>query len=173
MQYVQAGRQFVIPPEWTRYHAKYLAPFSPLGSAGLQSQGTLFLHERRSPSGNRRLVSVDLRISWGPESTAVDVEKRAIVPGGWRSEPKETWGGPPAGDVNTTNLVGQRQHLLNVPYGKTLKVIAGRPDPSDASHFTIDYEIDGRSETIDGRLNDDDSVDLKLRNAADAIRPRH
>jgi hypothetical protein len=37
----------------------------------------------------------------------------------------------------------------------------GQPDPADASHFTFDYDLDGRRGTIHGRLKDDGSVELK------------
>ena len=160
--------KYVIPPAWTTFHPKYVEPFSPLQSGGLQSHGTLFLHERRSPAGNRRLVTVELNTSWGKSGTWIAMDTRAIIPGTFRTEPKETWGGPPATDLTSTNLVGRRvDMLMDVPYGKALKLFAGHPDPTDVSHFTIDYEIDRRRETIDGRLGDDDSVAMSLRNPAD------
>jgi hypothetical protein len=38
---------------------------------------------------------------------------------------------------------------------------AGKPDPADASRFTIDYDIDGKPGTIHGQLRDDGSLELK------------
>ena len=38
---------------------------------------------------------------------------------------------------------------------------AGQHDPADPAHFTFDYDHDGRRGTIDGRLKDDGSVELK------------
>ena len=36
-------------------------------------------------------------------------------------------------------------------------------DSADPSHFTIRYEMWGKSDVLDGRLNDDDSVTLEPR----------
>jgi hypothetical protein len=38
---------------------------------------------------------------------------------------------------------------------------AGQPDPADASHFTIGYDLDGRRGAIDGRLKDNGRVEFK------------
>lgn len=40
---------------------------------------------------------------------------------------------------------------------------AGQPDSADPSHFTIDYDLDGKRGTIDGRLKDDGTVSLEPR----------
>ena len=42
-----------------------------------------------------------------------------------------------------------------VDYGSKLRLFAGQPDAQDESRFTIDYELDGRRGTIDGRLRND------------------
>jgi hypothetical protein len=157
-------------PAWETFQGRHVAPYGPLRDDALQSQGTLFLGERRSPAGNRRLVAVDLRLSWNNKGWWATVEKRAVVPGTLRTEPRETWGGPPAADLTTTNLVGQRDDLFILDWTRKFKLYAGRPDLADPSHFTIDYELDGRRETIDGWLRDDDAVDLKLRNPDDGLR---
>ena len=47
--------------------------------------------------------------------------------------------------------------------GDGTRVLAGVPDPADASHFTIDYVHNNLAGTIDGWLNDDDSVTLAPR----------
>ena len=39
-------------------------------------------------------------------------------------------------------------------------IYAGRPDPADPSHFTIDYELDDQRGTIDGWLQADQRVEL-------------
>lgn len=157
-------------PAWQTFQERHVEPHGPLQSGGLQSQGTLFVGERRSPADNRRLVAVDLRMSWNNRNWYATVEKRAVVPGTLRTEPRETWGGPPAADLTSTNLVGQREDLFIFDWNRKVKLFAGRPDPADPSHFTIDYELDGRHGTIDGWLRDDDAVDLKLRNPDDGLR---
>lgn len=48
---------------------------------------------------------------------------------------------------------------LNFGRGKQVRVYNGQPDPSDPSHFTIGYKVDGQRGTIDGRLADHDKPD--------------
>jgi hypothetical protein len=43
------------------------------------------------------------------------------------------------------------------------RLYAGQPDPKDASHFTIDYEISGVRGTVDGWLQPDDTVKMQIR----------
>jgi hypothetical protein len=52
--------------------------------------------------------------------------------------------------------------LPRTPLGK-LKFWAGQPDPTDESHFTIDFETHKRRGTIDGWLMPDDTLKLQLR----------
>jgi len=46
------------------------------------------------------------------------------------------------------------------------RLYAGQLDPIDESHFTIRYELDGKSGVIDGWLMPDDSVKLQNRGGA-------
>jgi hypothetical protein len=46
------------------------------------------------------------------------------------------------------------------------RIYAGRVDPTDPSHFTIDYELDDQRGTIDGRMREDDQVELRPRGGA-------
>jgi len=163
-------RQPNVPPAWQNYHARHVAPFSSIPNSSIQSQGTLFLHERRSLGGFRKLVAVELRVVWHEKGTTFQAAKRAIEPGTLRRDPRETWGGPTFPDPSKTNLVGQMQPLFQADYGSAVRFFPGVPDPADPSRFTIDYQIGDRRETIDGYLDDDDSVTLKLRNADDAKR---
>jgi hypothetical protein len=43
---------------------------------------------------------------------------------------------------------------VQIDYGNKLRVMAGQADPSDPSHFTIAYQLDGRGGTIDGWMKD-------------------
>jgi len=42
--------------------------------------------------------------------------------------------------------------------GHQLRLFGGSPDPADASHFTIPYELDGQPGVIDGWLGSDSLV---------------
>jgi hypothetical protein len=108
----------------------------------------LFLHERRSKAGVRRLIVVrrtppGQRMSWDiPMSFNISL----IEPAGLSGIPVARYSYYPDavpshfGDGSTN--------------GPLLRFFAGQPDPADESHFTIDYEVDGERGTIDGWLRD-------------------
>ena len=52
---------------------------------------------------------------------------------------------------------------LYIAEGDRFRVIEGRADPADASHFTIYYVHNDVPGTIDGWLNDDETVTLAPR----------
>jgi hypothetical protein len=113
---------------------------------GVHEQGggtKAFLHERRTPRGERRLVVVEFfPFSWTP------VVAQAI----------ET--SPLAGRAEVRGYLHSELFLDPQSPPRSLRIFAGQPDPADASRFTIVYEWDGRRGTIDGRLNDDDTIVL-------------
>lgn len=44
-----------------------------------------------------------------------------------------------------------------------MRLFAGQTDPQDDSHFTFVCEVDGDQHVFDGRLQDDDTVELRAR----------
>jgi hypothetical protein len=42
------------------------------------------------------------------------------------------------------------------PKEYNLRILAGQRDPKDPTHFTVDYDVGGVKNTIDGWLTDDD-----------------
>lgn len=53
---------------------------------------------------------------------------------------------------------------LSDPSTKGLRFYAGQVAANDAGHFTIRYELEGKSGVIDGRLNDaEDDVKVTVR----------
>jgi len=147
----------------------------------------VFFHGRKSASGNERLVIVsmsgsinypngyDMTSAWDAE-----VEKKQVfTAAALHLEAGE--------DLMSIPLTGSRLELhpssamlkmplhwtpsptpeqpgrVRIDYKDQLRIFAGQPDPTDASHFTIAYELDGVPGTIDGWLFDDDSVRLKPR----------
>jgi hypothetical protein len=136
-----------LPPEWRSRPAG-------IGSMG-SSDGIVFLHARTSPGGNQRLVVVQCNagrrpIMSRPESFLPTVEfgVHAVRLGTLRQPPANARSSS-TGEVelNTTRF----------------RLFAGQPDPADSSHFTIDYEADRVRGTIDGWLQDDDTIILKPR----------
>jgi hypothetical protein len=106
----------------------------------------VFLHERISPAGHRRLVCIwnvpqnlgpapDLCFSvcvWSPATLFSETTPRT-EPYGSQIPPRY----PPA---------------------PVARIFAGQPDPADSSHFTIHYQMWGRDDILDGWLQDDDSI---------------
>ena len=107
---------------------------------------SLFLHERTSPAGHVHLVGVGIDPSGGAPST----RPRGVV---WYRFP---------GDRCPTLRYAYELGTV-APRPGRIKIFAGQPDPSDPSHFTISYELDGKPKTIDGWLNDDDTVRFNRR----------
>lgn len=105
--------------------------------------GYAFVHSRTSPGGLTRLVTVGGGSSaFGPKGRTFGLHGKCLEP--------RTPAQPP---------MSVRQHSpaidLRLRSNNRLRLFAGQPDPADASHFTIRYEIDGEAGTIDGWLRDD------------------
>ena len=137
---------------------------------------TLFLHRRTSPGGANRLVVVEGKKYFyqippeygdrGPETyhmlalNAYVVEPDNVHPEGMELNPGH---GPIFG---TLLHIDDRRFEM----GDAVRcvVFGGRHDESDASHFTIGYAMDGARGTIDGWLEDGDSVRLRVRDGSAA-----
>jgi hypothetical protein len=127
----------MFPDFWRRYPCYE-------GSAG--PCVPLFLHERTAPTGERRLVQVDLEVEWNGS---------LIEPGKYR---RYTIG---QGVYTLATWTNDRTGLLLFKYGsrggqilpKGTRFFSGQPDPLDASRFFIKFEMDGRAGTVEGRLD--------------------
>jgi hypothetical protein len=130
----------LVPEEWTRFYELLSPP-------GQFSMGTVFLHERIAPNGNRRLVGVDVSSMADSSLQFTFLYPRAFVPGTAFSAP-----------ANCSHVSGGWIHFF-----ESDKYYAGQVDDSDKSHFTLRL-LRGQSETIiDGWLKDDDLVLLEAR----------
>lgn len=135
-----------VSPNWQRL-------YTALSPPGFNSCGTAFLHECRTPNGARVLVAVDYLHATALNDHRMVTFQVRVFSRGWMYE-------LPTGlyDVD-----------LQVPVAvfpdkpMQLTIFAGQPDPADASHFTIPYEIDGVSGMIDGWVRNSGSVDLEDR----------
>jgi hypothetical protein len=158
-----------IPPCWQSFEAIALKS-RPLAKRAMSRRGTggtaatIFLHERTSPAGHRRLISV----SYFPETAefqpafipGFDYDTQVLSPANWTQSVGETFRGY-AFDVMSG-------YPLHPPL---IRVYAGQPDPNDPAHFTIRYQMWGQEDLLDGRLLDDDQVTLKPRKLP--REPRH
>ncbi len=143
---------------------------------------TVFLHERRTPSGQSRLVWASLQAKAGFRGGQISVpigghvaENRAVkqmyvmlglgtrvlghpTPG---AAATKLW----SHRLNINQPEDRRWYVENRPRdtsapvpGPTLRIFAGRADPNDTTHFAIDYALDGKPGTIDAWLGDDDRI---------------
>jgi hypothetical protein len=144
------------------------------------SSHVLFLHERKTPSGEPILVCsrIDVQeVVQTREGVAVMRARKLqtylcepfpmqIHSGTFWShelfyhEPPERWYRyEPAAASGATSAgapVGAR--LPNVRQGDIMRFLAGRADPRDATHFTIDYTLNGKAGVIDGWVTGDRRV---------------
>jgi hypothetical protein len=129
------------PAEW--------AELNHLLGTPLASSGTIFLHERRAKDGRSLLVGVDLAQIRREQPLVVNVAVRVIARGGPLRPPR-------------TVALRVVAVALDATAGN-LTMQAGRPDPADASHFTIEYTVADRANVIDGWLLDGGEVKLEPR----------
>lgn len=128
-------------------------------------RGVLFMHERISPGGNRRLVVIRYLANASgtrPESfLGYNFDPRVFIPGNLSvpaiAVPR---------DITPGGLSSDASPL------PPLKIFAGQPDANDASRFTIRFLADGAERVVDGELDDQDRITLTLRPLNPAQRAR-
>lgn len=130
--------------------------FDRLAGTGAATGIPVFLHERRSTTGARRLVVVQHPGSWTPAGAAsLPPLVMLIEPASLRESPK----------VRPALVECTAEGVLLPSFDGTdrLRVFAGQADPHDMSHFTIAYELNGQPGRIDGWLRGDgDRLELKV-----------
>jgi hypothetical protein len=133
---------YLVPDAWRQLNAA-------IGQQ-IQAWGTLFLHERATPTSKRRLlVGVDIA-GWSRGGPLVLFARvRTISPAVPMRLPVEAKVDHPSVHLSATE--------------GTLRLFAGQPDAGDASHFTIDYVLGEQRGVIDGWLKEDGSVVLEKR----------
>jgi hypothetical protein len=143
-----------VPKCWTRFGALAGPGYQPW--PGQPYGAIVFLHERTSPAGNRRLVVVryfpEARSFTGQFFPGFNYEARAIIPATLKQPPSYTSFGFAYSIASGTPRVPPN-----------VRMYSGLADPNDASHFTIRYEMWGMSDVLDGYLDDRDVVTLKPR----------
>jgi hypothetical protein len=148
------GAALLPTPVWDAYSATLsgivrpaLPPVAPI----------IFLHERTSPAGQRRLVVVQVGRATGQPDNFIYFHPYVD--------------GSASAAVSMSSPLGSTTLLVHPASGprllemfrtptETTALYAGQIDANDPSHFTIDYLLNNRMETIDGWLNDDDTVSL-------------
>jgi hypothetical protein len=137
------------------------APEFYLELHGTTSANTLvFMHEAMGPTGRRRLVrAIRGSVYPTPYSRRSGVYLRA--------------GSIPIDQIPSGPRLGTSKPSIYIPLApqEIMRIYAGQPDPHDLAHFTIKYEIDNVPGVIDGRLEADDTVTLKILSGPAATRP--
>jgi hypothetical protein len=106
----------------------------------------LFLHERTTPGGMKRLVAVrwphfDLTAPSGKSILGIDTNVIGLFKGDYRIL---------KGNYRQMNMTG-------IADPGEIRLFAGQADPSDASKFSIPFEARGRKGWIDGQFVDGQS----------------
>ena len=141
---------------WERFSRLALPP-----RAG-RMDATLFLHERRNSRGEPRLILIsDGSPRWAEEGPRAPETRRQFRCWSMVIRPATVFSDPIVAD----------ERMLYVdagPYAPTdrLQWIAGQIDACDPAHFTMVYRQNGMPFTMDGFLNDDDTITLQRRRRA-------
>jgi hypothetical protein len=156
---------------WYRGHPKYFSPAcwenlkSDLGWGGVAyapgscDSNVLFLHERTSPAGHRRLVAIESQDGFMNAATFVD----SSIP--WKS-PIQAW----YSQSNTGPVLAIVSRLSDFGWAPpTDGLEVGEADPNDKAYFTLRFSIREIPGTIDGYLRDDDTVALRVRDSASLV----
>jgi hypothetical protein len=140
--------------------------FAALANGSTWASGqnpVLFMHERTAPSGYRYLIILrgadilEHTLNVGQLSAYPD----SFKPGDWQSLPVPTDPGHSREDF----------YPLWLPAPTRLRIYAGQVDAKKADHFTIRYEEEGRTKTVDGFV-DDAPVDDRLEPGVRQVRVR-
>src|SRR5439155_14930763 len=151
-----ASRYRVNDPVWTRTE-DLLVPGLP-NSRGFV---TLFLHERRTPAGRRRVVLVNLLVTRGSRSGVVAaIEIRFFEPG-TLLHPEFREHRARQDRMRQSAHLGLETTLGYSPWGSDLKLFAGQPDPTNPSRFSIGYVHNGVRGAFIFDVRDDESVDIR------------
>ena len=131
---------YLVPERWRQLNAE-------LGQQ-IQSWGTLFLHERRTPASNKpRLVGVDIA-GWSRGGPVILFAR------------VRTFSPPAPFRLPQEEKVDHPSVRLSAAEG-VVRILAGQADPNDPSHFTIDFAVGDQRGMLDGWLKEDGSVVLE------------
>jgi len=148
-----------VPPPWAG---------SPAWHGPPHARAVLYLHERRSPGGNRRLVAIQFLGKWagtddGRYKPVWTVNPVVTVPSAARPFSSTPQPAPAPANSRFRDPMAGIVWVARPFLERRVRFFAGQSDPADPSHFTVGFEADGRKGTIDGWLRDDDKVQLRVR----------
>jgi hypothetical protein len=153
----QASAEYV--PQALRKLYSYYPPSSALRLSD-HSRGVVFLGQRRTPAGERRIVVI-----YGCLQNALTLNDAATIPHEVFVPPSLFGAAPPAASstFNPDAAAGSFESAMLRP---------GIADPDDATHLTIEFDIVSRPQTpripggtVDVRLMDDNTLRFSVRPA--------
>ncbi|HYE21946.1 MAG TPA: hypothetical protein VEA69_26130 [Tepidisphaeraceae bacterium] len=119
---------------------------------GTAPRACVFLHERGTPDGERRLLAVELLSD--ARAGVPHLVTHAVRPSGWSKLPAATDVETDGGYVCSLGEVPGRKVSFGPGGWRHLRAFEGRPDPADASRFVIPFELDGVRAYVHGRVVD-------------------
>jgi hypothetical protein len=146
-------------PELAQHMAAANAQYAAWMPPGVVDETVLFLHEMRSPTGNRRLVALTVR------------------PGLWCNQPLriEALVIRPATPVSPAAILPSQVDFDPAIWAKSPgSLYPGQPDAADPSRLTLAFEgrvslaliglerQEPNRRVMEGRLNDDDTITVRL-----------
>jgi len=146
------------PSIWRNNYILYPnSPSKPYNEDAWSAGPVLFLGSRSNGAVNR-VVRVDLQGSAAPSSNRV-----------WPAALLVTVLSP--GTIeNSVSVVGKAERAVNrAPLTKPVRFYAGQCDAQDRSHFTIEYDYDGKAGTLHGWLLDG-GVSVRLKGWPETFR---
>jgi hypothetical protein len=132
--------------------------YAAVGRANGGLGAIVFLHERRSSGGERRLVCIEYAPSYFP---ARDFPRESL--------PMVVTPAKLTGEavLDMSNLdhyrLSSNRMGMRIESPPNIRVYAGQVDPNTASHVTIRYEMWGQTDVIDGWLLDGNDISLAPR----------
>jgi hypothetical protein len=130
-------------PTWIRDYPALRGNYGLRGRHYKGPGALLFLHERTTPGGRRVLVCVEAYVRHEQPTTDIGIHVSVIQPGTGDAPPKHIGG-----------HLGILVYVGDIAPSRPLRIFAGRPDPADPSHYTVEYEIQGKRGIVDGRITD-------------------
>jgi hypothetical protein len=125
---------------------------------GYHHQNEVFAHGRRAGNGAEQFVLITIDAAGFVAGKISPFTTQVVT---WRGAMR------PLRHYYAPTSLGFQFHC---PADQPLKLYAGQPDAQDESHFTIEYETPAGKGTIDGWLQPEDRVKLKVRDGP-AARP--
>jgi hypothetical protein len=114
--------------------------------------GTVFLHEMQTPSGERRLVLLSISSF---SQLAYDANMLRLEYREWSAAVN-----PQLLKSDEATFAGLESPFISKRHWK---FFAAQPDTADPSHFTFDYDLDGARHTCDAWLKDDGQLIVSQR----------